>query len=140
MGGIFFVFSDSLMRALRQLPPPQGLAAMQSINRAIVTPLFGLLLMGTALLSAVLTVAAAVRLDEPDAPAILAGGLLYVLGAMVLTIVYHVPRNNALDRVDAASHEANDRWVGYASGWTAWNHVRAVASLGAAVLFVAALS
>ena len=32
-GGVFFAFSTFIMRALDRLPPNQGLAAMQSINR-----------------------------------------------------------------------------------------------------------
>lgn len=140
IGGIFFVFSNSVMGALRRLPPTQGLQAMQAINAAITTPPFLLGLVGTALVCAVLAVVSALRLDEPDGPLVLVASLLYFVGTMALTVVYHVPRNEALDRVDPASSDATELWRRYASGWTNWNHVRAMTSLAAAILFVVALS
>ena len=48
MGGVFFAFSTFVMRALARLPPAQGIAAMQSINVAAITPSFMLALFGTA--------------------------------------------------------------------------------------------
>ena len=43
VGGLLFTFSAFLMTVLSRLPPAQGIAAMQSINVAILNPLFGLL-------------------------------------------------------------------------------------------------
>jgi hypothetical protein len=40
MAGFFFAFSVCVMRALGQLPLEQGIASMQSINVAILNPLF----------------------------------------------------------------------------------------------------
>ena len=54
MAGIFFTFSAVIMRALDRLPAGQGIAAMQSINKVIVNPLFMLFFLGTPLLSIVL--------------------------------------------------------------------------------------
>ena len=47
------------------------------------------------------------------------------------TISYHVPRNEALARVDARSADAESHWTRYLSGWTACNHLRADAALAA---------
>ena len=44
--GVLFAFSLVVMRALREMPPATGMAAMQRINVLILTPLF----LGTALL------------------------------------------------------------------------------------------
>jgi uncharacterized membrane protein len=41
MTGLFFVFSAFMMTALARLPAGQGMAAMQSINVAILNPAFG---------------------------------------------------------------------------------------------------
>jgi uncharacterized membrane protein len=59
--------------------------------------------------------------------------------SIVLTIGYHVPRNEALDRVDPGSSESGARWASYLSGWTAWNHVRTLSAIAACALFVAAV-
>jgi uncharacterized membrane protein len=50
-----------------------------------------------------------------------------------------VPRNEALARVEADGAEAESRWSGYVSGWTAWNHLRFAGSLAASVSLVMAL-
>jgi uncharacterized membrane protein len=56
MAGMFFAFSVFVMRGLDRLPSPTGIAAMQSINAAVGTPLFGLAFAGTALVCLVLEV------------------------------------------------------------------------------------
>jgi uncharacterized membrane protein len=48
MAGLFFAFSVSVMRALAALPSAAGLAAMQSINVAIINPMFLAAFFGTA--------------------------------------------------------------------------------------------
>jgi uncharacterized membrane protein len=49
-----------------------------------------------------------------------------------------VPRNNALAALQPGA-EAAGRWAGYLAEWTRWNHLRAAASLAAALLFTLAL-
>ena len=46
-----------------------------------------------------------------------------------------MPRNNALMATDDPS-----AWTAYAGPWVAWNHVRTLASLGAAGLLTASLT
>jgi len=68
MSGLFFAFSNFIMRALDRLPGTQGMAAMRSINVAILTPLFLLAVMGTAALCVAAGVVSVFRLDEHDGP------------------------------------------------------------------------
>jgi uncharacterized membrane protein len=133
-GGVFFVFSTFVMRALRDLPPAEGIAAMQSINKQAPTPWFMTLLFGTAALCLALVVTAIVRWGEPPARYQLAGGLAYLAG-IVLTIAYHVPRNDALAEVQPAGEGAAAAWSRYLAEWVPWNHVRTITSVAAAVLF-----
>jgi uncharacterized membrane protein len=56
-----------------------------------------------------------------------------------VTIAFNVPRNNTLAAVDPLSAEAARLWVGYLTGWTAWNLLRTVVSLAAAALLTIAL-
>jgi uncharacterized membrane protein len=58
---------------------------------------------------------------------------------MLVTILFNVPRNDALAVVDPTSTEGASLWISYVSSWTAWNHVRVVAALAAAALFMMAL-
>ena len=69
---------------------------------------------------------------------LLAGSALYVLGSLFVTMRCNVPRNEALGAVSGESAEGQRLWSDYLSSWTAWNHVRCVASLAACGLFGAA--
>jgi uncharacterized membrane protein len=136
-GGVFFAFSTFVMRALDRLPPAQSVAAMQSINRSAPNPLFMACLFGTAAASVALIVHG-VRNGESDAGYLVAGGIVYLAG-VVLTVVYHVPRNDALNLVDPTGPDAAGAWSRYSAPWTAWNHARTLTSLGAATLYCVAL-
>ncbi|MGI8693118.1 MAG: DUF1772 domain-containing protein [Geodermatophilaceae bacterium] len=139
MGGVFFAFSTIVMSGLRRLSHPGGLVAMQSINAA-VGPVFLAALFLPALACVALGLDAMLDLGAEDARLRLAGSLLYLLGAIVLTIGYHIPRNLRLDAVDTAQPDAAANWLRYAADWTRWNHVRAIASLAAAAAFTIALA
>jgi uncharacterized membrane protein len=137
--GIFFAFSCFVMKALARLPTAQGVAAMQSINVVVINPLFMVALFGTALACVGLAVSSVFIWDEPSAVYLLGGSLLYLVGTVAVTIVFNVPRNNALAAVEADTADGADLWPRYVAGWTAWNHVRTTAALAAAALLTIAL-
>jgi uncharacterized membrane protein len=140
VGGVFFAFSTFVMEALARLRPSEGAAAMQAINITVLTPLFMTPLFGTGLLCLVLLVWGFIELDEPYAGYLIAAGALYLVGEIVTTGAYHVPRNNALARVDPASEEGARVWRTYLVEWTRMNHVRAAAGLVSAALLAVALT
>jgi uncharacterized membrane protein len=139
VAGFFFAFSTCVMKAFTRLPAAQGVAAMQSINVVVINPLVMTALFGTALASAVLVVGAFVEWGEAYAVYLLLAGLLYIAGVVVLTMAYHVPRNDALATVDPNGADAASHWDRYVRTWTAWNHVRTIAPLAAATLLTIAL-
>ena len=137
-GGVFFGFSTFVMDGIGRLAPQQSIAAMQSINRSAPTAGFMSMLFGTAALCVTVAVVGFRRLGDAAAPYLLAGAALFLL-AIVLTAAYHVPRNDALALVDPNASGAAHTWAAYARGWTAWNHVRTVTCIGAAVSFALGL-
>jgi len=139
MAGLFFVFSVFMMTALARLGPPQGIAAMQSVNIVIINPIFLAVFMGTAALSLVTSVAAILNWSAEGSGWLLAGSLLYLLGIIVVTMVFNVPLNNEIAAVDAASGEGAAVWARYLDVWVKWNHVRSIAGLGALACFIQAL-
>jgi uncharacterized membrane protein len=139
VGGIFFAFSNFVMKALDRLPPAQGIAAMQSINITVINPLFMTAFFGTAAACVILTISSLLSWHRPGGAFLLVGSLLYLFGTILVTVVFNVPRNNALATIDLASVEGARLWAGYVAGWTAWNHARTAAALAAAASFTIAL-
>jgi uncharacterized membrane protein len=140
LAGVYFAFSTFVMTSLGRIDQAAGIAAMNSINAEIVRSLFLPLFLGTTLASAALVVIACVRWGEPGAVTMLAGGIVYVVGMFVVTMVFNVPLNDALAAAHPSSPEAASLWARYPEDWTFWNHVRTVASTGACALFIAAIA
>lgn len=139
MAGLFFTFSTFVMTALGRLPPAQGIAAMNSINAAILNPLFALVFFGTPLACAVLIGRGLFQWNAPGSAWLIAGCAVYILGGFLVTVLFNVPLNNALAAVDPAGTDGTALWTRYLSVWTNWNHVRTVACTAAAALLIVGL-
>lgn len=140
MAGTFFAFSTFVMRALGWLPPAEGIAAMQSINVAVINPWFLGVFLGTAIACAVLGVLSLLGWSAPGAAWRLAGGLLYLVGTIIVTMRFNVPLNDRLAAADAGSAAGAELWARYLADWTFWNHVRTAAPLAALACFICALA
>ncbi|MBT5414829.1 MAG: DUF1772 domain-containing protein [Rhodospirillaceae bacterium] len=140
IGGLFFAFSVCVMPALDRLPAHRGMAAMQSINLAILNPLFFAVFFGTGALCAVLLALSLADWSAPHAPWLAAGGALYLVGGILVTMAFNVPLNRALAAASSAERaEDAALWRRYLSIWTAWNHGRVVGCLTASALLILAL-
>jgi uncharacterized membrane protein len=139
VAGFFFAFSTCVMKALARRPAAEGVAAMQSINIVVINPFCMGAIFGAGLACIVLVVMSLVDWGEPYAVYLLIGGVLYLAGVVLLTIAYHVPRNDALAKLDPSSVEAASYWKQYVTSWTAANHVRTIAPLASATLLTIAL-
>ena len=102
---------------------------MNSINVVIVNPKFIAAFMGTPLICCWLVAEAlAVGVGSSTDVALMFGGALtLIVGEFLETLVCHIPKNDAL----AAHKGGNDAdvWARYYTSWTAWNHVRMLASM-----------
>lgn len=136
-GGAFLTYSGFTTTALSRLPASAGMAAMQQVNLAAPrSPAFMTLVLGPALLAVVLAVRALLHRDEPGAALTLAGAAVYVLGVVVTTAAFHVPRNDALAVLDATTQAGG--WHAWLRSWVAGNHVRTLSGLLSAGLLLAA--
>ena len=136
-GGVLFGFSTFVMRALDHLPADRAIEAMQSINRQAPTAGFMSAMFGTAALSVVVGIDGVRRLDEPDGRWLTAGAGAY-LASILVTVAFHVPRNDRLARVVIPAADAAGIWQRYSSAWTAGNHVRTALAIAASALFAVA--
>ena len=139
VAGIMFAFSTSVMPALGRRPAPDGIAAMQAMNSAILNPAFGLAFSGAALLCAALAVTAPFTVDESHALLRALGAALYLVGTFGVTMAINVPMNVQLDAVDAGSAEGAAVWRRYLRRWTAWNTLRTILGAAASALLVISL-
>jgi uncharacterized membrane protein len=135
MGGLFFVFSNTIINAFDRLPGGGGVPAMQRINDVILNPVFFLVFFGTAVLCLVLLVFYVSHLDRPGAWLACAAALLYLLGSIGVTMVCNVPLNNKLAAIPATATDLLAQWQAYRVPWTQWNHVRTIACTLAAAAF-----
>ena len=106
MAGVYFAFSGFIMTALSRIDQASGVAAMNSINTVILRSLFMPLFVGTTLAALILAITAVFRWSAPGSVATLVGGVAYVVGMFVVTMLLNVPLNNALQAVDPASADA----------------------------------
>jgi uncharacterized membrane protein len=139
IAGVFFIFSVCIMRVLGAQPPAQGIATMQAINVVILNPWFLTVFAGTALLGAYLFVAALWGAHGAMGTVAVAGSVAYVVGSFLVTMIFNIPRNDALMALAPESAEAARLWADYLTSWTAWNHVRTVASVLGTAFFGIAL-
>ncbi|MGY0487195.1 anthrone oxygenase family protein [Streptomyces sp. WG-D5] len=140
--GVFIAFSTFVMRGLGALPAAQGIAAMNSINIAALTPPFMVVFLGAAVLCAVIAVVTFVLWPDPGTLELLLGCALYLVGSFGVTVLANVPRNAALAGLAGAeeSESSAAHWRAYLVEWVRWNHVRAAAGVVASALFVLSLT
>jgi uncharacterized membrane protein len=135
VGGIFFAFSSFVMKALAQVPPSEGIDAMQSINIVVINRSFLGAFFGTAVVSLAAGAIAFAGSGRPATPYLLAGAVVYLVGVFLVTMLGNVPLNDELAAMSATDPEAQDYWLRYVSRWTMWNHVRTAGGMVAAVLY-----
>ena len=140
IAGVFFAFSSFVMKSLARLPAGAGIAAMQSINIVVLRSWFMAVFLGTAAVCVLATIYSLFRLQEPGVVYLLVGSALYLVGSFLVTIIFNVPRNEALAKLVPTDSSSASSWSGYIANWTAWNHVRTVAAFAAAVSFSVALA
>lgn len=135
VAGVFFAFSSFVMPGLARMPAAGGIAAMNSINVTAVTPLFMTALFGTALVCVVVGISAPMGWSQVGSLWLVAGSLVYLVGIVLVTIVFNVPLNDALAAIDPASANGTSLWSRYLDEWVMWNHVRTIAGMAALFCF-----
>jgi uncharacterized membrane protein len=138
LGGVLFAFSSFVMPALRRIAPPEGISAMQSINRQATTFAFGALMAVTVVLAAGVGLDAVLHRTEPGAGWV-GAGTISIISAVAITGGFNVPRNNRLASFDAATPEAARYWSTYLTEWIAANHLRTALCVLAAASYAVAL-
>jgi uncharacterized membrane protein len=101
------------MKALACRPAAEGIAAMQSINVAVINPMFLGAFLGTTALCLLVLVASLWRWHSPGSIYVLVGTALYLVGTFCVTVVCNVPKNDALASVAPADSDSASLWASY---------------------------
>jgi uncharacterized membrane protein len=131
--GVMFCYQVAVMPGLHELPDHEFIRTFQEIDRKIVRPPFLLAFFGGGVLLVVGTVlegSASGRFE-----ALVIASALYVVGVLVITMAWHVPRNAALARVPATAH-ADDAARARATFEGPWNRLHVVRTLAAVASLV----
>ena len=130
MAGVFGVYGNAIMPGLRRTDDRTFVAAFQSIDRAIINPVFMVTFFGALAFTALAALLHLTGDQRPMLPWIGAALVLYLF-VFVITIGVNVPRNNeikAAGDVDRMTdlHGVRERFD--EARWVRWNHLRAFAS------------
>ncbi|PSL27403.1 anthrone oxygenase family protein [Dyadobacter jiangsuensis] len=137
IAGLFYTYSCSVNPGLGALSDANYLAAMQSINRAILNPVFFLSFMGTLLLLPLSTYqhfGMGTRFYL-----LLAATLVYVIGTFGVTIAGNVPLNDALDKMNLTGASANELAAHRLKFEAPWNRLHTIRTYASVVSFVLVL-
>jgi len=124
--GAMFAFSTFIMTALSRLDEPEGIRAMQQINKAVYTPWFMVPFFGTTLLSIGVIAFALMNTDQEWWLPLISAGSLFVMGVFGVTALGNVPLNEKLAVIKPDDSDSIALWQRYLVDWTRWNHVRVV--------------
>lgn len=140
MAGVFYLYAVAVMPGLGRAGDRTFVAAFQSIDRAIINPLFVFTFFGGLLLTGLAAVLHIPAEGRPVLPWTLGAFGLYLV-AFVITIGVHVPLN---DEIKAAGDPDGIRDLAAVRGrmeatWVRWNAFRVVLSLPAVGCLAGAL-
>lgn len=136
IGGLFFAYSFSVNPGLNKLSDVGYLSAMQSINRAILNPVFLCTFLGTGIL---LPVSTGLQYGTPVRFwLLLAASVLYIIGTLGVTMGGNVPLNEALDAfsIETASPDALSVQRRQFEG--PWNRLHAIRTAASVLAFALA--
>ena len=138
--GVYIGFDTIVMPGLRQRPAAEAVRAMQAINRSAVRPGFMVWFTGSALVAVATILVLLVSGMSPTMTVVRVAGAALVAAGFVVTAAVNVPRNNAIDALDADAATTADRWRTLERGWVHGNRVRGLAALAGAALLTGSLA
>ena len=136
--GLFYAWSVSVIPGTQKVSDLSYLETMQSINRAILNPLFFIVFFGSIV---ALGVAASYQFqtDKLAFGLLLASSLLYLLGTIAVTGMGNVPLNNELEAMDLSALDL-ERMKSFRDYYeTKWNRFHTIRTLCALASFLISL-
>ncbi len=126
--GFFFAWICSTMWGLDRMDPRIAIEAMQAMNASVRNAVFAPVFFGTPIALLVTAVLIFAQGARAAAGAFGLSAVIAGLGGVALTMVVHVPLNEALAVVTVADDPAAAQqiWTDYSPTWQFWNVTRTV--------------
>ena len=137
MTGVFTLYSHTVMPGLGRTDDKTFVASFQSMDRAILNPLFLPTFVGALVFTGLAAALSFGSASRSMLPWLIAALVLY-LAIVIITGRINVPLNNAIkaagdpNTIDVAAVRRNFN----EALWTRWNHVRSAACLAAFVCLI----
>ena len=131
MAGLFYSWSISVTPGLAKINDVSYLQAFQSMNRAIINPLFFVVFLGLVILLPVLSYLSFQTSIHNQFWYVILATIFYFVGIMGVTIGGNVPLNNALEalQIESMTPEQMDEFrKGFENKWNRLNLIRTISS------------
>lgn len=141
IAGLFYAWSCSVIPGVGKLSDANYLAAMQSMNREILNPVFFMSFMGTLFLLPLSTWLQYNHAAPTRFYLLLGATLVYGIGTFGVTIFGNVPLNNMLDafHIQGVSPEELSRQrTSFEQPWNQLHSIRTIANVFALILVIMA--
>lgn len=141
IAGLLYAYACSVNPGLNRLPDAGYLAAMQSINRAILNPVFFIAFLGAPIL---LPLSTWMHYGYPTTYRfwfLLGAATVYLIGVLGVTALGNIPLNEALDSVNiqaASPEEIAHQRNAFEGPWNKWHMIRTASSVLSLVLVIIA--
>ncbi|MBV8253628.1 MAG: DUF1772 domain-containing protein [Chitinophaga sp.] len=129
MAGLFYSWSVSVIPGLAKLNDEQFLSSMQSMNRAILNPLFLIVFTGNILL---LAIATWLQFHHEGYRYFMLTSALYMIGVFGITAFGNVPLNDTLDKFDilhAGKEAMAEMRRNFEDPWVKLHTIRTIAAV-----------
>lgn len=139
--GLFYSYSCSVNPGLARIGDREYLLAMQSINRAILNPVFFASFMGALVL---LPLSAWLNYTSPASTRfwlVIAAAAVYAVGLFGVTMLGNVPLNSMLESFmieGASSADLAAKRLAFEQPWNRWHNIRTAAVMLSLALVLAA--
>lgn len=131
IAGLFYAWSISVTPGIAKISDGSYLEAFQSMNRAILNPVFFSFFMGLLFLLPLLSYMYYSPVLSNQFWLIISATVIYLLGVMAITIFGNVPLNNTLEvlHIESMSQEQMESFrYGFEKQWNDLNTIRTICS------------
>jgi uncharacterized membrane protein len=134
MAGLLFGWAVSVIPGTSRISDRTYIATMQSINRAIINPVFVIFFVGTPVVLLAAGIAQFRAGDSRRGWLMVASASTYVVGVLGVTFGGNIPLNDALDSLDLDTDSAEQisaQRRDYETRWNRWHNLRTAGSVAA---------